>query len=193
MSILATSLSHVRPYRLAIVAAALAMLSACSSDLVEYSYPERRGPEQAPDSVVDSNTKPERGLFGGSELTLFGKSRDKPDPGSTSGGVAVNSYLWRASLDTISFMPLSSADPFGGVIITDWYTPPETPKERFKMNVYILGRQLRADGVRVAVFRQSRDDVGQWSDVTVNAKTNTNLENQILTRARQLRIATASN
>ena len=194
MSIPFNVFGHGRARRAAALTVAVAALAACNSDLVEYSYPERRGPERAPDSVVDSNSKPEPGLFGGSELTLFGKSRDKPEDGAASGGgIAVNSYLWRASLDTISFMPLSSADPFGGVIITDWFTPPETPNERFKMNVYILGRQLRADGIRVAVFRQSRDDVGQWSDVAVKASTSTNLENQILTRARQLRIATASN
>ena len=83
---------------------------------------------------------------------LFGA---KPKETANFGtGVAVNAYLWRASLDTISFMPLVSADPFGGVIITDWYTPAETPNERFKVNIYILGRDLRADGVRASVFRQ---------------------------------------
>ena len=107
------------------------------------------------------------------------------------GGVGVNSYLWRASLDTVSFMPLASADPFGGVIITDWYTPPETPNERFKMNVYILGMQLRADGIRVALFRQNRGD-GQWSDAKIGKDTVIKLENAILTRARQLRFAARS-
>jgi hypothetical protein len=89
-------------------------------------------------------------------------------------------------------MPLSSADPFGGVIITDWYAPPETPEERFKMNIYILGRELRADGLRVAVFRQNRAGEGRWADAAVAPETAINLENQILTRARQLRIATAN-
>ena len=117
-------------------------------------------------------------------LSIFGKDR-KTEGGS---GIGVNNYLWRASLDTISFMPLASADPFGGVIITDWYTPPETPAERFKMNVYILGRQLRADGVRVAVFRQNRDG-DNWIDAAVTKTTSVNLENEILNRARQLRFA----
>lgn len=179
------------------VVLSILFLSACSSDLFEYSYPENRGTEK--DAPVESASKSDPGVFGGSEVVLFGKSRDqtpggigRAGPGSGGSGVAVNSFLWRASLDTISFMPLSSADPFGGVIITDWYTPPETPGERFKMNIYILGRQLRADGVRVAVFRQTRKtDV--WVDVVTNTTTNTHLENQILTRARQLRVATASN
>ena len=112
------------------------------------------------------------------------------DSGNRGGdaGIGVNAYLWRASLDTLNFMPLSSADPFGGVIITDWYAPPETPNERFKLNIYILGRQLRADGVKAAVFRQRRDAGGNWTDAAVEARTPLDLENVILTRARQLRI-----
>jgi hypothetical protein len=117
-------------------------------------------------------------------------------------GIGVNSYLWRASLDTLAFMPIVSADPFGGVILTDWYSPPETPNERFKVNLYILDRQLRADGVRVSVFRQQRGNpgngtaastgaqgTGDWRDAGVNTETASKLEDTILTRARQLRIA----
>jgi hypothetical protein len=87
-------------------------------------------------------------------------------------------------------MPLNSADPFGGVIITDWYAPPETPNERFKMNIYILGRQLRADGIKITVFRQLQGP-GGWTDAPVEARTATDLENQVLTRARQLRVQSA--
>jgi hypothetical protein len=83
-------------------------------------------------------------------------------------------------------MPLASADPFGGVIITDWYAPPETPAERFKMTVYILDRQLRADGIKIAAFRQIHVG-GQWADAVVSPETTGNLENAILRRARQLR------
>src|SRR5579862_8835017 len=71
--------------------------------------------------------------------------------------LGVNSYLWRATLDTLSFMPLVSADPFGGVIITDWYEDPKTPGERFKVNALILDKSLRADGVRITVFKQFSD------------------------------------
>ena len=130
-------------------------------------------------------------LFGGNGLVgLFGGGSKKDAPGAQ--GIGVNTFLWRASLDTISFMPLASADPFGGVIITDWYTPPETPNERFKLNVYILDRQLRADGVKATVFRQSHTPDGRWVDATVDPKTATDLENAILTRARQLRVNTAA-
>jgi len=109
--------------------------------------------------------------------------------GGGAAGVGVNSFLWRASLDTVSFMPLVSADPFGGVIITDWYSPPDTPDERFKVNVFILGRDLRADGVRTSVFHQKKDATGQWVEASVDANTATDLENAILTRARQIRLS----
>jgi uncharacterized protein DUF3576 len=122
---------------------------------------------------------------------LFGSKQEKKDDSGT--GVAVNAYLWRASLDTINFIPLVSADPFGGVIITDWYTPAETPNERMKVQVTILDRELRADGVRVSVFKQQTSPRGgAWVDAQVDPRTNIDIENAILTRARQLRIAGGS-
>ena len=107
--------------------------------------------------------------------------------GGGGAGIGVNSYLWRASLDTIAFMPLSSADPFGGVIITDWHSPEGILQERFKMNVFILVRSLRADGVRVSIFRQVQDRGGTWRDADVPVQTASRIEDAILTRARQLR------
>ena len=104
-------------------------------------------------------------------------------------GIGVNGYLWRASLDTLAFMPLASADPYGGVIITDWFVNPETPAERFKATVYILDTRLRADGLNVTVFKQVKDINGAWVDAPVADQTATDLENAILTRARQLRLS----
>lgn len=104
--------------------------------------------------------------------------------------IPVNGHLWRASLDTLSFMPLSSADPFGGVIITDWYSPPNTPEERFKVTAYILGRTLKSDGIRISVFRQARSVSGDWTNVPVNETVASELENAILTRAREFKIRT---
>ncbi len=103
--------------------------------------------------------------------------------------ISVNGYLWRATLDTLSFMPLASADPYGGVIITDWYSAPETPNERFKCTVYILDSRLRADGLNVAVFKQVRDASGNWVDQAAAGQTEADLENAILSRARQLRLS----
>jgi len=103
--------------------------------------------------------------------------------------IGVNGYLWRATLDTLSFMPLASADPYGGVVITDWYINPEKPDERLKCTVYILDARLRADGLNVAVFKQNKSADGQWIDAPSNSQTETDIENAILTRARQLKLA----
>jgi hypothetical protein len=155
-------------------------LVACNADLGgEEKYPVPRQKGDAGPQYEEGNT-----IFG--EGGLFGSQSKEDGSGGGGAGVGVNSLLWRASLDTISFMPLVSADPFGGVIITDWYTPPATPDERFKVNVYILGRALRADGIRASVFRQQNQG-GTWIDAPVALNTATDLENAILTRARQLR------
>ena len=135
---------------------------------------------------LGGQNREEGSLFGPGGL--FGSKSEKKDDQGT--GVAVNAFLWRASLDTINFIPLVQADPFGGVIITDWYTPAESPNERMKVQVTILDRALRADGVRVSVFKQQLNPKGGgWVDAPVDPSTNTDIENAILTRARQLRIA----
>jgi hypothetical protein len=119
-----------------------------------------------------------------------GHSKAAPPPPATAGaGIGVNGYLWRATLDTLSFMPLTSADPYGGTVITDWYSNPEKPDERFRCTVYILDTRLRADGLKVSVFKQTRDPSGAWVDAPAAAQTETDLENAILTRARQLRLS----
>ena len=103
----------------------------------------------------------------------------------------VNRYLWAASLETLDFLPVFSADPIAGLIITDWYSNPETPAERFKVNVYILDSALRADALRVSVFKQARlGPEADWADATINPATAREIENAILTRARQLRLNT---
>jgi hypothetical protein len=149
-----------------------------------------------PNPYTGYNPQAQQSSGGGIMASLFGiGGKDKKNTANANAGppgVGVNSYLWRATLDTVSFMPLASADPFGGVIITDWYSPAETPNERFKVNVFILGRELRADGVRCTVFRQKRDANGQWADAPVDQKTGPDIENAILTRARQMRLSTAS-
>ena len=105
------------------------------------------------------------------------------------GAIGVNGYLWRATLDTLAFMPLQSADPYGGVVITDWYVNPEKPNERFKATVYILDSRLRADGLTVTIFKQVSDGAGGWTPAPAADQTSTDIENAILTRARQLRLS----
>lgn len=103
-------------------------------------------------------------------------------------GVNVNRFAWRAALDTVSFMPIRTSDPFGGLIATDWYSPRETPGERLRLNVRIRGTQLAADTVKVTVFREVRSGEGAWETAEVSERTARDLENVILTRARALRI-----
>lgn len=158
------------------------LLSACGGLQGEESYPERQ--RQNRYDPVPSGEERES-IFGPGGIGIFGGDEETTKGG---GGIGVNSFLWRATLDTLAFMPLASADPFGGVIITDWFQSPNQPNERFKLTVYILDRRLRADGIKVSVFRQERDASGVWQDVVTNPQTAVQVENAILTRARQLRI-----
>lgn len=117
------------------------------------------------------------------------KERPKADlAASKVTTIGVNAYLWRASLDSISFMPLTQADANSGVIITDWYANPAAPTERVKVTISILDKDLRADALRVAASRQVYSN-GQWLDAELRAGTVQRLEEVILAKARDLRRA----
>jgi hypothetical protein len=162
-------------HRVAAIGLALA-LAACGGGTHEKF---QRAPEASRQEVSDR----QNGSVLGKDTNLFSTSKAEGTP-----EVAVNAFLWRATLDTIAFMPLASADPFGGIIITDWYSLPESPQERFKLNVYILGKALRADGLKVSVFRQIQDSSGRWTDAVVGAEVAPEFEDAVLSRARQLRL-----
>jgi len=170
------------PLVLFLALASLVFITSCETYKGEAKYPTG-----ADRTTTGGDIYGEReSVFGKDGLSIFGGKDDKKDDGSN--GIGVNSYLWRASLDTVSFMPLASADPFGGVIITDWYEAEEKPNERFKVNIFILDKQLRSDGVKVKVFRQKMTG-GKWVDTQVSDNTGPQMEDAILTRARQLRVA----
>lgn len=160
-------------------------VAGCGDVKKEATYPTRG---ESSDKIIYSTEKQDTVWGEGRSLgdKLFGRDEGKDDGGSS--GIGVNSFLWRASLDTVSFMPVASADPFGGVILTDWYENPETPGERYKLGIYILDKQLRADGVRVSVFKQAEGKTG-WKDAPVATDMASNIENSILSRARELRVA----
>ena len=128
-------------------------------------------------------------------LALAGCSRNRDIPSDLAPSrmtqIGVNSYLWRAAVDTLSFAPLLQADSNGGVIVTDWYSTARSPGERVKLTVSILDQELRADALRVAASRQVNQN-GAWVDVPVAAATVQKLEDIILTRARDLRRSTVS-
>lgn len=122
-------------------------------------------------------------ITGDGGLKLFGED----DAGAANSGLAVNSFLWRATLETLSFVPLASADPFGGVILTDWYENPDARGERFKINALILDKKLRVDGLKVTVYKQKLDK-GGWRDMPSDETISRQLEDKILLRAREMRI-----
>lgn len=128
------------------------------------------------------------GMFSGDSGNLLDAFRDDDDTAQGGATIGVNGYLWRATLDTISFMPIKQVDSAGGVIATDWLTNTDTQTERYRMNVVIKGRKLRGDGVSVNVFTQKREGV-DWVDVPTAEKTEASLQDTILTRARSLRVA----
>jgi Domain of unknown function (DUF3576) len=160
-------------------------LAACSSARPNPTNPAFMGAGGPNDPYYPSSMSGEGGLFS------FGKNSGNSGGGGGGGGIGVNAFLWRGALDTLSFLPLTSADPFGGVIITDWYTPADASGERFKATAYILGRELRSDGIRVSVFRQVNQG-GRWVDAPVNAVVQADIENKVLDRARKLREQAAS-
>ena len=165
-----------------LLSAAVLALGGCSGIESEAKYPS--GLDRELTGGDDSIYGEKETIFGKDGLSILKKKKD--NAGDT--GIGVNSFLWRATLDTVSFMPLASADPFGGVVLTDWYTDPATPKERVKINAFIMGRELKSDGVRVRTFRQVLKG-GTWRDAAVSEETGRKLEDTILTRARQMRIA----
>jgi len=168
------------------LAAGLVALAACGPSEGGGVADTTQTPQGRFEKDVDDPTR--ETIFGPGGLnSLF-------DPGATEdgaggGGIGVNAFLWRASLDTFAFLPPFSADPLGGVIIYDWYSPPQTPNERFKVTVYVLDTRLRSDALKVAVFRQVRDTYGEWMEADVDPAMVTRLENAVLTRARQIRVA----
>lgn len=164
-------------FKAALFMVAAAALSACSMF--------RGDDSPAGQSRADDNR--DRG-----GISIFGGGGDNNRRNQADAAIGVNAFLWRASLDTLNFMPLESADPYGGIIITDWHSDPTAPTERFKATVYILDTRLRADALNVSIFRQTNVN-GAWTDAAVDPATELQIENAILTRARQLRLSAGGN
>lgn len=125
------------------------------------------------------------GKLTGEGIVLFGGK--KRGSGATE-GINVNSYLWRATLDTVYFMPLLNADPFGGTVLTDWYQENPKAKERFKFNILITGTELRANAIKVSAFKQVLDASGKWQNASISAEFAADIEERIINRAREIRV-----
>lgn len=143
---------------------------------IQYEYPESPEDER----------RIKRGKLTGKGLTLFGGDKKaKNNDNGTIIGTGVNNHLWRAALETVSFVPLISADPVGGVIITEWYSIEEN--ERIKLNVFILDTKLHSKALKVSSFKQIKDN-GNWTDAKTSLAFSTEIENKILARARELKV-----
>ncbi len=169
----------------ALVATVLVMASCDGSD---YSAEEAVGPRSGPAGKYNPADDSLFGEDGASLSALLGGGSAGKTPGQ-SDAIPVNKYLWRAALDTLSFLPLSSTDPFTGVIATDWGANPDAPGERFKVTAYMVRPTLAASSLKVAVYREVRGEGGAWVPASVSADTARKIEDAILTRARQIPIA----
>lgn len=135
----------LRTVLFAIMFLSAATLAACGGVESEAKYPTGESRSRTGNDIYSKGDS----IFGEDGFNILGgKAAQSTDV------ITVNSYLWRAALDTVSFMPLATVDPFGGVILTDWYTNPETPGERYKLNIFVMGSQLRSDGIKVSMFKQ---------------------------------------
>jgi hypothetical protein len=178
-------------WREAMLGAAVAFgLAACGGATTStYPEPSPSGDQSIPNPKPGDAEPKGGGLFGRDGLVISGGDANEQAraAGGAAGGVGVNAFLWRATLDTLSFMPLANADPFGGVVLTEWYSPAQSPDERMKVSVYILDTRLRADALKVSVFRQTKQGASAWADAAVSLDTQIRIENAILNRARELK------
>ncbi len=173
-----------------VLAAAAGLVAACGDRNYTAEAPTT-GPRSGPQRQYDPGQ--EDSVFGEGGASI-GNLRSGATGGLLGGDdgksrLPVNKYLWQGALDTVSFLPLTSTDPFTGVIATDWGSTPEAPGERFKVTVYILSPALSAASLKVAVYREVQAEGGAWAPAEVSAETAVKLEDAILTRARQIRIA----
>jgi hypothetical protein len=167
----------VAPMRRIVVLSAALLLAACGAKV------------QAPE-VNPTDMPKGPGLFSGESGNLLQAFKGARDGQNGGGNIGVNIHLWRASLESVGFMPLLTTDNAGGVITTDWYSDPAAPNERVKANILILGKSLRPEALKVALFRQVKDAKGAWTEAPVSPATVRALEDTILTKARALRVST---
>lgn len=159
--------------RLLSALAIMLFLTNCSGMKSEASYP--KSDQQINDERYGKLTGEDGIVFGGGKKHV-------------ATGITVNSYLWRASLNAVSFMPLEIVDPFSGVITTSWYSDPKHPQERSKITVIIASPYLRADTVKVQIFREEMKG-NSWYAMPVSPDLARTIEDKILTEARELRLA----
>ena len=174
---------HLTHYRLlsALIASLSLAVAACGSGS-SGDPPDTAGAQQA------STAEPSEIDTESSIWTILGmaKKESQRNPGPQTGST-VSPILWQAALDTLNFVKFVSEDPLAGSLVTDWYSPPGKPNERYKVNLFILARKLHSDSLAVTVTREARLGDGNWLETTVARNVETDLENAILERAGQLK------
>jgi Domain of unknown function (DUF3576) len=181
------SLTHYRAP--AVLAASLSLaLAACVASPAPAE--QAQGQPSATETQKAASSEPEEIDTEATIWTVLGlaKKESVKDPGPQTGRT-VSPVLWQAAHDTLDFVKYSSEDPLTGSIVTDWYSPPGNPNVRYRVNVFILSRALHSDSLTVTVDRQQRGGDGQWAETTIARQVETDLENAILSRARQLKRA----
>jgi hypothetical protein len=182
-------------YRLSVAFAAsfsLALAACTASRPAERPSQQSGGPPGEMNLQQAAASEPEDIDTEANILTVLGlaKKESVKDPGPQTGRT-VSPILWQAAHDTLDFVKYASEDPLTGSIVTDWYSPPGNPNLRYRVNVFVLARPLRSDSLAVTVDRQQRSATGQWAETTIARQVETDLENAILNRARQLKRAWA--
>ena len=128
------------------------------------------------------------GLLGNDGLSVSGLiNQDKKTNNVGTFGMPINTFLWRGALETISFMPLNSADPIGGTILTDWYSTNDNENERCKLNIFISGNELKTQNLKVTSFCQNFKNQ-KWVNKAVDPENNIKIENAILNKAKKLKL-----
>lgn len=172
-------------YRLSIAFAASFSLALAACDTIQSSEPSRpAAPNTQQASTSDTGEMDTEATI----WTILGLAKKESERfRGPQTGATVSPILWQAALDTLDFVKLASEDPLAGSMVTDWYSPAGKPNERYKVNVFILARSLRSDALAVTVTRQVREGNGNWQETTIARQVETDLENAILNRARQLK------
>ena len=183
------SLSHYRALAALAASFSLAIAACTASPPAE----QARGQPSATETQQASSSEPGEIDTEATIWTVLGlaKKESVKDPGPQTGRT-VSPILWQAAHDTLDFVKYASEDPVTGSIVTDWYSPPDNPNVRYRVNVFILSRALHSDSLTVTIDRQQRSADGQWAETTIARQAETDLENAILSRARQLKRAWAT-
>lgn len=165
--------------RIFTIIATLSLVVACSSN----PSIERSADDYNPQTPEERRENDMKSLITKSDEPMVIYSTKKKSSESGGGSGVSNTYLWKAALESISFMPLASVDSNSGVILTDWYSSPQTPNEKFKFNILILGSELQINSVKVSAFRQLQNASGQWRSSDVSRDLVRNIEDNILKKA----------